>query len=60
MTKEQFDREKTYQAALAVARAMHTQGIIDDGDMSKLEAHFCRKFCPLIGAFQGAFQGANP
>jgi len=60
MTPEQFDREKSYQAALAVARAMHTQGIIDDGDMSKLEAHFCRKFCPLIGAFQGAFQGANP
>jgi hypothetical protein len=54
MTKEQFDREKTYQAALAVARAMLTQGLIDDGDMSKLEAHFCRKFCPLIGAFQGA------
>ena len=50
MTKEQFDREKTYQAALAVARAMRTQGIIDDGDLSKLERAFCRKFCPLSGA----------
>ena len=43
-----------YQAALAVARAMHRQGVIDDGDLAKLEAHFRVKFCPFIGAFQGA------
>jgi len=54
MTTEQFSREKTYQAALAVACAMHQQGVIDDGDLDKLEAHFRRKFCPFIGAFQGA------
>jgi len=60
MTAEQFSREKTYQAALAIARAMLTQGVIDDGDLDKMEAHFRRKFCPFIGAFQGNFQGANP
>jgi hypothetical protein len=54
MTREQFDREKTYQAALAIARAMHRQGLIDDGDLDKMEAHFRCKFCPFIGAFQGA------
>jgi len=54
MTPEQFDREKNYQAALAMARAMHRQGVIDDGDLDKLEAAFRVKFCPFIGAFQGA------
>ena len=54
MTAEQFSREKTYQAALAVARAMLSQGMIDDGDLDKLEAAFRIKFCPFIGAFQGA------
>ena len=54
MTSEQFDREKTYQAALAVAQAMHRQGIVDDGDLDKMERVFRRKFCPFIGAFQGA------
>lgn len=54
MTQKQFDREKTYQAALAIARAMLQQGIIDDGDMDKMEAGFRIKFCPFIGAFQGA------
>ena len=50
MTSEQFDREKTYQAALAVAQAMHRQGIVDDGDLDKMERAFRRKFCPYIGA----------
>jgi len=54
MTEEQFSREKTYQAALAIARAMLAQGLIDDGDLDKMEAHFRIKFCPSIGAFQGA------
>jgi hypothetical protein len=51
MTPEQFDHEKSYQAALAVARAMHGQGIIDDGDLDKMERVFRRKFCPSIGGF---------
>ena len=32
MTKEQFDREKKYQAALAVAREMLQKGIINEAD----------------------------
>jgi len=54
MTKEQFTREKTYQAALAVTRAMLRQGVIDAGDFDKMEQVFRIKFCPIIGAFQGA------
>ena len=51
MTSEQFNREKNYQAALAIARAMRKRGIIDDGDLDKIEAIMRLKFCPAIGGF---------
>jgi uncharacterized protein YqgQ len=52
MTPEQFDREKKYQAALAVARSMLRQGIISEDDYAKAEDVLRRKFCPFIGAFR--------
>jgi len=53
MKNEQFEREMTYQTALAIARIMLSQGVIEDGDFDKMEAAFCMKFCPLIGALYG-------
>ena len=53
MTKEQFDRETKYQAALAVARAMLKQGIIDVADFNKTEAILRDKFVPSIGVYNG-------
>jgi len=53
MTSEQFDREKTYQAALAMARAMLDQGIISADDYIQMEAIFRLKFSPCIGVFEG-------
>jgi len=54
MTSEQFSREKNYQVAVAIARAMLKNGTIDTGDFDKMEAAFGIKFCPCIGVFQGA------
>jgi len=54
MTQEQFDREKKYQAALAVARALLKQGIITEDDFDKTEAVLRAKFKPFIGTFQPA------
>ncbi len=51
LTPEQFDREKKYQAALAVARSMLRQGIINDDDYTKTEAILRRKFSPFIGSY---------
>ena len=51
MTPEQFDREKKYQAALAVARTMLRQGIINDDDFNKTEAILRDKFSPMIGVY---------
>ena len=51
MTKEQFDREKKYQAALAVARNMLAKEIIDEADFLRLEARLREKFRPILGGF---------
>jgi hypothetical protein len=53
MTAEQFEREKKYQAALAVARAMLKNGVISEDDFDKTEAVLRVKFSPFIGSFQG-------
>ncbi|MCL2433389.1 MAG: hypothetical protein FWD16_02585 [Clostridia bacterium] len=53
MTPEQFEREKSYQASIALARAMLGQGIIEADDFNKIERFFRDKFCPPIGLFQG-------
>ena len=51
MTKEQFDREKKYQAALAVARSMLRQKVIDEEDFLRIEARIKEKFNPVLGGF---------
>ena len=54
MTTEQFDSEKKYQAALAIARAMLEQGVITGDDYDKTEEVLRGKFRPLIGEFRPA------
>ena len=49
VTKEQFDREKNYGAAVAVARAMLNKGIITQEEYSRIEAVFAQKYQPVIG-----------
>lgn len=51
MTKEQFEREKKYQAALAVARSMLRQGVINEADLRRIEARLKEKFKPVLGGF---------
>ena len=52
MTEEQFDSEKKYQAALAVARAMLKNGIITEDDYAQTEAVLREKLNPFVGSFQ--------
>ena len=49
MTKEQFNRETNYGAALALARTMLTKGIITDRDFRKIDKMFKQKYRPIIG-----------
>jgi uncharacterized membrane protein len=49
VSKEQFDREKCYGAAMAVARAMLSKGIITEDDYKRIDTIFIEKYQPLIG-----------
>lgn len=49
MTREQFEREKKYQAALAVARSMLAQEVIDEADFLEIERRLKDKFKPVLG-----------
>lgn len=51
MTKEQFDREKKYQAALAVARSMLRENVINREDFLRIEVRLREKFRPVLGGF---------
>ena len=51
MTVEQFEREKKYQAAVAVARSMLKKGVIDDQDFLRVEEKMREKFRPVLGGF---------
>lgn len=49
MTKEQFEREKHYGAAMAVARTMLSKGLITKEDYKKIDTMFSKKYNPIIG-----------
>ena len=50
MTKEQFQREKMYQATMGMVRRMRSTGIISSEEYAKVEQIFLEKYKPLIGS----------
>lgn len=50
MTKEQFEREKNYQVAMAVARDMQRRALITEKEYRKIRISFQKKYHPVIGA----------
>lgn len=52
MSKEQFEREVRYGAAMALAREMLEKGTISDRDIRKINTLFLRKYRPVIGSLQ--------
>jgi len=59
MTKEQFDRETRFGAAMAAARAMLSKGILTDKDYRKIDTILRRKYRPVIGSLQAEFIAEN-
>lgn len=55
MSKEQFEREKHYGAAMALARAMLLDGIITGDDYKLIDTKFTEKYRPLIGTLPPVF-----
>jgi len=52
MTKEQFNREKLYQATLLIARAMLRAELILPSELTKIETNMKEKYRPLIGGLK--------
>ena len=50
MTKEQFQREKMYQATMGMVRRMLSEGLISPEEYERVEQIFLKKYKPLIGA----------
>lgn len=46
-TKAQFDRETGYQAAMALAREMLKNGLIDEVDYRVISTSFAKEFLPI-------------
>ena len=49
MTKEQFQREKMYQATMGMVRRMLSEGLISQEEYARVEQVFLEKYKPLIG-----------
>ena len=50
MTKEQFQREKMYQATMGMVRRMLSEGLISQVEYGQMEQIFLEKYKPLIGS----------
>ena len=49
LTTEQFNREKNYYIALAIAKSMLLKRIIDDADYKEIDKMLIEKYNPVIG-----------
>lgn len=49
MTREQFERESRYRAALTVAKAMLREGLISDEEYREIDTRLVEKYRPLFG-----------
>jgi hypothetical protein len=50
MTAEQFERERRYQSAMSVLRAMNAKGIFTDDELARADADLREKYRPVIGS----------
>ncbi len=48
MTHEQFERERLYRTAVALAKSMLRQGIIEPYDFDKIDSLLMAEFRPII------------
>jgi hypothetical protein len=49
VNKEHFERERLYQATLAVARTMYRKGLIAEDELVIIDAKMRENYKPLLG-----------
>jgi len=50
MSEEQFDRERLYQATVALARTMSRKGLLTEDELAIIDTKMNEKYRPLLGA----------
>lgn len=60
MTTEQFDRETSYRAALAISKDWLRKGLITDKEYVRIDTMFARKFSPVWGAISTSRGSKRP
>ena len=59
MNREDFRRERLYQASIAVARTMHNKGLISEVEFSQIDSILLEKYRPLLGMLNAGIQQKN-
>jgi len=59
MNREDFRRERLYQASIAVARTMLQKGLITDDEYRQIDTMFLNKYRPLLGGLKVGIQQKN-
>ena len=52
MNNEQFERERLYQATIAVARTMLSRGIFTQEEYCYFDTILLKKYRPILGSLQ--------
>jgi|GEM_PF-1336020 len=52
MNREQFNRERLYQASIAIARTMLKKNFITEDEYFQIETILLKKYRPLLGGLQ--------
>lgn len=50
MTNPQFEREKNYGTAMAIARKLLSEGVISQQDYRKINTMMDKKYAPCLGS----------
>ena len=59
MNREDFRRERLYQASIAVARMMHNKSLISEVEFSQIDSILLEKYRPLLGMLNAGIQQKN-
>jgi len=56
MNREDFHRERLYQASIAVARIMHQNHLLTEHELSQIDIFLVEKYRPLLGSLKVVIQ----
>ena len=59
MNRDDFRRERLYQASISVARTMLQRGLITDDEYRQIDTMILDKYRPLLGGLKVGIQQKN-